>query len=354
MNKLHAIDEPVDYLVSLNAPTASSRHRAAPDGLYDHPEYTPTSVAAQRRLPELNTGRTAFAGAYHGWGSTRTAARRASGRRSRWAAGGEPGGHAVDWTPTTLPALVDVRVWHRRSHPLENAFEYGGYPLARRPRRPARAAARSGVGGPVRRRDHLGDPGSSIKANVVASPRCTGGRRRPRGDAGQRPQRAARVQPAVHPLVLPGRRLPGLHRRRVHNTYGERHAYLLHPDDAGRTETEKDFYVSPFNTVDGRYLMRFTGPGEQLHVTMALQVGDRTPFVATLRGGHGPRAPAPSSYDPPLALMSLWVAALIRWQGIRLWARRLPVVPRPAHDPPAGVATNTPRQKFPDTIEDRS
>ena len=33
-----------------------------------HPAYTPASVAAQRRLPGLNTNLTAFAGAYHGWG----------------------------------------------------------------------------------------------------------------------------------------------------------------------------------------------------------------------------------------------------------------------------------------------
>jgi predicted NAD/FAD-binding protein len=35
---------------------------------YEHPIYTPTSVAAQKRLPELNDGVIAFAGAYHGWG----------------------------------------------------------------------------------------------------------------------------------------------------------------------------------------------------------------------------------------------------------------------------------------------
>lgn len=35
---------------------------------YTHPIYTLESVAAQTRLPELNDGRTAFAGAYHGWG----------------------------------------------------------------------------------------------------------------------------------------------------------------------------------------------------------------------------------------------------------------------------------------------
>jgi len=35
---------------------------------YAHPAYTPASVAAQRRLPGLNTNVTTFAGAYHGWG----------------------------------------------------------------------------------------------------------------------------------------------------------------------------------------------------------------------------------------------------------------------------------------------
>ncbi|HEY1485236.1 MAG TPA: FAD-dependent oxidoreductase [Micromonosporaceae bacterium] len=35
---------------------------------YQHPIYTPTSVAAQSRLPELNRDRIAYAGAYHGWG----------------------------------------------------------------------------------------------------------------------------------------------------------------------------------------------------------------------------------------------------------------------------------------------
>ncbi|MEI4273555.1 FAD-dependent oxidoreductase [Klenkia sp. LSe6-5] len=68
MNKLHAVDEPVDYLVSLNATDRIEPATVLRRMVYDHPEYTPASVAAQRRLPALNTGRTAFAGAYHGWG----------------------------------------------------------------------------------------------------------------------------------------------------------------------------------------------------------------------------------------------------------------------------------------------
>ena len=50
----------------------------------------------------------------------------------------------------------------------------------------------------------------------------------------------------------------------VHNTYGERHCYLLHPDEAGRARTEKGFFVSPFNEVDGSYRMSLPEPGEHL------------------------------------------------------------------------------------------
>ena len=35
---------------------------------YAHPVYDARSVAAQRRLPGLNTRVLAYAGAYHGWG----------------------------------------------------------------------------------------------------------------------------------------------------------------------------------------------------------------------------------------------------------------------------------------------
>ena len=35
---------------------------------YEHPVYTPESVRAQARLGSLATGRTVYAGAYHGWG----------------------------------------------------------------------------------------------------------------------------------------------------------------------------------------------------------------------------------------------------------------------------------------------
>ncbi|WHT21043.1 FAD-dependent oxidoreductase [Crossiella sp. CA-258035] len=68
MNRLMRLAEPLDYLVTLNATEAVPEHAVLAKMVYEHPVYTPESVAAQQRLPELNTGASAFAGAYHGWG----------------------------------------------------------------------------------------------------------------------------------------------------------------------------------------------------------------------------------------------------------------------------------------------
>ena len=68
MNRLHRLDEPTDYVVTLNAPERVAPDRVLARMVYEHPVYTPESLAAQTRLPELNTQVTAYAGAYHGWG----------------------------------------------------------------------------------------------------------------------------------------------------------------------------------------------------------------------------------------------------------------------------------------------
>ena len=51
----------------------------------------------------------------------------------------------------------------------------------------------------------------------------------------------------------------------VHNTYGERHCYLLrHGRRRPGQCSDKAFYVSPFNDVDGQYRMKLPEPGERL------------------------------------------------------------------------------------------
>ncbi|CAM4144422.1 hypothetical protein MB901379_00655 [Mycobacterium basiliense] len=114
----------------------------------------------------------------------------------------------------------------------------------------------------------------------------------------------------------------------VHNTYGGRHAYLLPPADLP-VVTAKEFYVSPFNQVDGYYLVQAPRPEDQANITVTLHRENRQAFVANL---HGKRRKATTrqvaimQFIAPLA--PLVVAARIRIQGIKLWLRRVPVVPR--------------------------
>lgn len=68
MNRLQRIDSPNRYLVSLNSAAEIDPAKLQEQMNYSHPQYTPKSVEAQQRLPELNSPRLAFAGAYHGWG----------------------------------------------------------------------------------------------------------------------------------------------------------------------------------------------------------------------------------------------------------------------------------------------
>jgi uncharacterized protein len=245
--------------------------------------------------------------------------------------------------PVATPALYDVRIAHTRRAPVHNSFEYGGYlwlvdlddvaagrlvqsrPLPRWLRSQARFDAA----------DHLGDPRSSIKDNVVAFARQQGV-----GDVhrvlmlASARSGAGRASYVFNPLSTHWcYRADGTLTcivAEVHNTYGQRHAYLLRPDDAGRATADKEFYVSPFFAVAGRYLMRFSEPGPRLRITMALQQDGATPFTATVRGTARP-ATARTVLRATLRfpMMPLRVSALIRWQGGKLWLRRLPVVPRP-------------------------
>ncbi len=68
MNRLQRLDAPDTYVVTLNAEDHIDPSSVIDRMNYEHPVYTTESVAARERLPELNDGTVAFAGAYHGWG----------------------------------------------------------------------------------------------------------------------------------------------------------------------------------------------------------------------------------------------------------------------------------------------
>jgi DUF1365 family protein len=124
----------------------------------------------------------------------------------------------------------------------------------------------------------------------------------------------------------------------VHNTYGERHCYLLRPDPRGWAETAKELYVSPFLAMGGEYEMRVSRPGQDLAVAVSLRQHGQTVFAVGLRGTRHPatrrRVVRTLLRDP---FGSYRVSALIRLHGISLWLRRFTVAPRTPHIPQKGI-----------------
>lgn len=228
-------------------------------------------------------------------------------------------------------AIYRTTVGHTRTGPVRHTFRHRSYhwlvDLDDLPRLPrwARPLAR------FESADHLGDPDASLRENVDAFLAANGidlagGRVLMLGHA--------RVLGYVfNPITVywcfaaDGQLASAV--AEVHNTYGGRHRYLLQTDGQGRAEADKRFYVSPFYTVGGRYEMRLPVPGKTVDVTVTLRPPDGPPFVASL---HGRRTPATAASLLGAFARSPWVtllgAAQIRWQGLRLWAKRVPVVPR--------------------------
>lgn len=254
---------------------------------------------------------------------------------------GAPGARSV-------PALYDAQVRHVRGAPGRasgRAFGHRTYlwlvDLDDLPRLPGwlRPFAR------FRAADHLGDPQRSIRANVEAY--LAGHGIDLRGGRILMLANARLLGYVFNPLSVFWCHHPDGTQAcviaEVHNTYGERHCYLLHPDESGRAETDKDFYVSPFLTVDGRYRMSLRPPGERLALSVTLrQTGPdgrtATALTATVVGSR--RAATPAALVRMLLrrpLTTYRTSALIRRHGIALWLRRVPVVRRPKHDPQEGV-----------------
>jgi DUF1365 family protein len=233
-------------------------------------------------------------------------------------------------------SIYEVTISHARSAPLRNVFRYRSYlwlvDLDHLPRVRLLAGFRA--------RDHLGDPRASIRANLDRFLAARG------VDLG-----GGRVTMLAHARVLGYVFNPltvyWCHRpdgtlacvvAEVHNTYRQRHAYLLPADDLGRAEVPKQFYVSPFYPVDGRYRMSLPEPGERLRLSVRLDRPDGHSFAASVRGRA---VPATRRELLRAAVCHPWstaaVSARIRWQGVRLYRRGLPVIPRPAHLSQEGV-----------------
>lgn len=233
---------------------------------------------------------------------------------------------------TTTAQVVRTRIRHVRLAPLRHEFGYRSYSwlvdLDDMPRLPRWLRPLAGF----RAADHLGDPHRTLRENVDGylaehGIDLRGGRVLMLANA--------RVFGYVfNPLTLfwcrdrAGTLVCVI--AEVHNTYGERHCYLVRPDEHGVATTPKRFYVSPFNEVRGEYRMRLPEPTDRLRVSITL-TDDQPIFAASMTGrcqSATVRTILRATVAVPLA--PLVVSALIRRHGVHLWARGLPLVPRPA------------------------
>jgi predicted NAD/FAD-binding protein len=68
ITRLMGLPGPGRFLVTLGGRDRIDPAKVIAEMTYDHPLYTPESVAAQALLPTIDDDRLTFAGAYHGWG----------------------------------------------------------------------------------------------------------------------------------------------------------------------------------------------------------------------------------------------------------------------------------------------
>jgi DUF1365 family protein len=245
--------------------------------------------------------------------------------------------------PPPVPALYETEVAHTRVTPLRHALRHRTYlwlvdlddlPVLPRPLRPLARFDPS---------DHFDGGAPTLRAGLEACLAAHGV-----ADADGRVLMLAHARVLGHvfnPLTLywchdrAGR--PRCVVAEVHNTYGGRHTYLLHPDARGRAVTAKEFYVSPFLDVEGAYRMRLPLPGDRLDLTVQLRHTDGSrPLTATVRGTRRPARPSTllaAAVRHPWSTAS--VSLGIRRHGIRLYLKGLRVRPRPRTAPASQEGT---------------
>ena len=191
-----------------------------------------------------------------------------------------------------MTALFLTTIAHTRTSPVRHSFEHRScswlIELADGDDRGRSRTLPLGVRSMVcfRSRDHLGDPGRLWFDNVAGFAAAHGVELH--GGAITALTNGRTLGHVFNPITVYWcRDAEGLLAcviAEVHNTYGQRHAYLLHPDARGRADAEKAFYVSPFNEVSGRYRMSVPQPTDHLDITVVLHRAGQRPFVATWRG----------------------------------------------------------------------
>jgi uncharacterized protein len=117
----------------------------------------------------------------------------------------------------------------------------------------------------------------------------------------------------------------------VHNTFGGRHTYVtdvFNGDEPNYFQTEKKFYVSPFNKIEGHYSLKASTPLEKVSVGVALTTPDGPTLNAYFAGQRVTLDDANLLrifFAYPL--MTLKVFAAIHFEALKLWLKGLKVQP---------------------------
>ena len=240
-----------------------------------------------------------------------------------------------------LPALVMGEVRHARFHPIRHAFRYRAHQWlvdADRPEvvpRSLRFLAR------FEPADHLGSPQQAIGDNVrhfLKAQGVTWSADRIVMLANARTLGYVFDPLSVYWCYASDGRLEGV-LAEVHNTYGERHGYVVELDEHGRGQVEKELYVSPFFGVFGDYQLKFVSEADKVAAYVTLRQEGRVVFTGSFVGVPKPvTAARMARVAVTQPLMPQRVAALIRAHGVWLWLRRLPVVRRLPHQRQRGAS----------------
>jgi uncharacterized protein len=111
----------------------------------------------------------------------------------------------------------------------------------------------------------------------------------------------------------------------VHNTFGERHSYVLPVADKGhavRQACAKSFFVSPFMPMGLRYDFHVSSPRETLTVAIRASAPDGVMLRAALTAARRDLTDAnllKAGFAVPVEAMK--TTAAIHWEAMRLWLK---------------------------------
>lgn len=114
----------------------------------------------------------------------------------------------------------------------------------------------------------------------------------------------------------------------VHNTFGERHLYVLpvnKPSKWIQQSTDKALFVSPFAHMDMSYRFRLNVPDEKQVIAIRLHDDNGLVLTASYTAEQRPLTSASLMRQVlKMPLLSIKVVSGIHWEALRLWIKRVP------------------------------